>query len=92
MTTLQINDVEAESIVNTYGQTKIIEFIKTFKPKKRAHNNDVNNKLNALKSVKFTKTGSLQKAFSSLNDKLSQFGQIDFEADKREYFDKKYAK
>ena len=92
MTTLQINDIEAESIVNTYGQTKIIEFIKTFKPKSRVYNNDVNSKLNALKSIKFTKTGNLQKAFSSLNDKLSQFGNINIEADKREYFDKKYVK
>ena len=83
MTTLQINDVEAETIVNKYGKADIIEFIKTFKPKARINNNNVDSKLNALKSIKFEKTGTLQKAFSSLNDKLSNLGNIDIENDKK---------
>ena len=90
MTTLQINDVEAEIIVNKYGKAEIIEFIKTFKHKARVPNN-IDNKLNALKSIKFKKTGTLQKAFSSLNEKLSNLGNIDIENDKQEYFNKKYA-
>lgn len=54
-------------------------------------NNDVEERLNALKSNTFVRKGNLAKAFSSLNKKLDNLPDIDIEKEKDEYLSKKYA-
>lgn len=91
MTTLQVNDKEAEAIIAQYGREKIIEYIKTFQPKMRPKANDIDSKLKALKTVNPEGGERLKKAFSSLNQKLSSINNIDIEQEKQAYFDKKFS-
>jgi len=90
MTILQINDIEAESVVATYGQAAIVEYIKTFDSKDKV-DDGLDSKLRALKAVNHERGDNLKKAFLSLNEKLKDLKDVDLSKAKKEYFDKKYA-
>jgi hypothetical protein len=84
MTTLVIDDKEAESIIAQYGEKTIIEYIKTFTPTlhKYVDEDDLDSKLRALKPVNKERGEKLRKAFSSLNSKFANLQYIDVEKER----------
>jgi 5'-3' exonuclease len=84
MTTLVIDDKEAEFIIAQYGEKTIIEYIKTFSPTlhKYVEKDDLDSKLRVLKPVNKERGEKLRKAFSSLNSKLANSQYIDVKKEK----------
>lgn len=91
MTTLVVNDREAESIITQYGKEMIIEYIKTFTPKVRVkHVDDLDAKLRALKPVNKEKGEKLREAFDFLQKEFKDLGSVDYKQARDEYLTNKY--
>ena len=91
MTTLQINDLQVESLIAKYGQDEIIQYIKTFKPKlKQKNQNTIEEKIRALKITKPDASKSLEEAFDYLHKECQELGTLDFNDSKDSYMHEKY--
>lgn len=92
MTTLVVNDREAESIITQYGKDMIIEYIKTFTPKTKVKQvDDLDSRLKALKIVNPDGAKKLEEAFDFLNKEFQELGSIDYKQARDEYLTNKYA-
>ncbi|MCX6074258.1 MAG: hypothetical protein NTY39_08070 [Campylobacterales bacterium] len=92
MTTLLVNDKEAESIITQYGKEMIIDYIKTFKPRIRVKQvDDLDLRLKALKVVNPDGGKKLEEAFDFLNKEFQELGSVDYKQARDEYLTNKYA-
>ncbi|MDD2904664.1 MAG: hypothetical protein PHH41_09870 [Sulfurimonas sp.] len=91
MTTLLINDAEAESVIAKYGREVIVEYIKTFTPKNRVKKtDDLDVKLRTLKIVNPDAGKKLEEAFDFLHKEFQELGSVDYKRSREEYLNKKY--
>ena len=93
MTTLQINDIEAETILSKYPTSDIVEFIKTFKPKARVKikENDLDTRLRALKVINPNSGEKLKEALDFLSEEFKKSGYVNCEQAREEYLTDKYS-